>query len=384
MEELSFHEARFSQEEPTRRTSPGRPVPATHRSRRSSPSPAAAQLSTPELCRRAGSGESAGQLHPSAERLSHRAPLGAHLEAGAAGLGLRLDAAAARRPGLPAAGAGAGRRLPALVGEDGGDGVGRVALDEEAVQCGGTLRDGGGLVGGIGLVRVPAVNHAALRDVDAGRAAHPVPAPLRSPPAAARSHLPPARAARPPPCAALPVAPPPATAQPAALPRPLRSFGAHLARNAPLPSPRPPGGARPPHGSQRSLAPSGLPGPVPSTRFASERSLKCFYRKIRLCSLLLAIGKQVSVILCDCRYELGAAQHLPQVWEEDQDCSTAVSAAFQSKLRAAPAASACMPSKYQPLQPVPETVRLTLAVICTPPRLPTVKVHTRCKANHSS
>lgn len=65
-------------------------------------------------------------------------------------------------------------RVAALVGDDRGDGLGRVRLDEKPVQRGGrrALGDGGGLVGGVGLVRVPAVDHPALRDVDAGSAAH--------------------------------------------------------------------------------------------------------------------------------------------------------------------------------------------------------------------
>lgn len=63
--------------------------------------------------------------------------------------------------------------MPALVGDDGGDGLGRIALDEEPVQRGrGALGDGGGLMRGVGFVRVPAVDHPALRDVDAGSAAH--------------------------------------------------------------------------------------------------------------------------------------------------------------------------------------------------------------------
>jgi len=95
-----------------------------------------------------------------------------------AGLRLGLDADvrppnAAALPAVAAARGGVVARVSALEGERGGDGLRRVGLDEESVQRGrGALGDGGGLVGGVGLVRVPAVDHAALRDVDAGSAAH--------------------------------------------------------------------------------------------------------------------------------------------------------------------------------------------------------------------
>lgn len=95
-----------------------------------------------------------------------------YLDAGVAGLGLGLyaDVAAAVLPALPLR---AGPRVPALVRDHGGDRVRRVGLDEEAVQGGRrALRDGGGLVRRVGLVRVAAVDHSALRDVDAGSAAH--------------------------------------------------------------------------------------------------------------------------------------------------------------------------------------------------------------------
>lgn len=99
----------------------------------------------------------------------HTAP---YLDAGVAGLRLGLDADV--RPAcLLAVAARVVARVPVLVGDDGRDGLGRVALDEEPVQRGrGALRDGGGLVRGVGLVRVPAVDHAALGDVDTGSAAH--------------------------------------------------------------------------------------------------------------------------------------------------------------------------------------------------------------------
>lgn len=101
-----------------------------------------------------------------------------YLDAGVAGLRLGLDADvrppnAAALPAVAAARGGVVARVSALEGERGGDGLRRVGLDEESVQRGrGALGDGGGLVGGVGLVRVPAVDHAALRDVDAGSAAH--------------------------------------------------------------------------------------------------------------------------------------------------------------------------------------------------------------------
>lgn len=44
-------------------------------------------------------------------------------------------------------------RVPVLVGDDGRDGLGRIGFDEEPVQRGrGALRNGGGLVGGVGFV----------------------------------------------------------------------------------------------------------------------------------------------------------------------------------------------------------------------------------------
>lgn len=63
--------------------------------------------------------------------------------------------------------------MPALVGDHRGDSLRRIGLDEEAVQGGRrALRDGGGLVRRVGLIGVAAVDHPALRDVDAGSAAH--------------------------------------------------------------------------------------------------------------------------------------------------------------------------------------------------------------------
>lgn len=95
-----------------------------------------------------------------------------YLDAGAAGLslGLRAHVSAAVLSTLPL---GVRPCVPALVGDHGGDGLRRVGLDEEAVQGGRrALRDGGGLVRRVGLIRVAAVDHPALRDVDAGSAAH--------------------------------------------------------------------------------------------------------------------------------------------------------------------------------------------------------------------
>lgn len=192
-----------------------------------------------------------------------------YLDAGVAGLGLRLDAAAARRPGpgrgagvpaLLAAGVAGGWRLPALVGEDGGDGVGSVCLDEEAVQGGRALRDGGGLVGGIGLVRVAAVNQAALRDMDAGGAAHPFPSPLRpaAPPAGRPALLPPAARSG---CGAVAAAH--AAVAPAPAPAPPPAGGAAPAapaHAAPPQHPRPP--ARAASRDPRPVKPLSLPGSV--------------------------------------------------------------------------------------------------------------------------
>lgn len=106
-----------------------------------------------------------------------------YLDATLADLGLRLDATAGVAPAPAQLPARVGRtvrrrrrrrRLATLVGEHRRDRVSRVSLDEEPVQGGGrSLRDGGGLMRRIGLVRVAAVDHAALRDVDAGGAAHP-------------------------------------------------------------------------------------------------------------------------------------------------------------------------------------------------------------------
>lgn len=109
-----------------------------------------------------------------------------YLDAGVAGLRLGLDADV--RPAVVlAVPARVVARVAALVGDDGRDALGRVGLDEEPVQRGrGALRDGGGLVRRVGFVRVPAVDHAALRDVDAGSAAH---ASAQLPPANERRRL---------------------------------------------------------------------------------------------------------------------------------------------------------------------------------------------------
>lgn len=89
-----------------------------------------------------------------------------------AGLSLGLDADLSPAV-LLSAPVGVIPRVAVLVGDDGGDGLRRIRLDEEPVQRGrGALGDSGGLVGGVGFVRVPAVDHPALRDVDAGSAAH--------------------------------------------------------------------------------------------------------------------------------------------------------------------------------------------------------------------
>lgn len=126
-----------------------------------------------------------------------RAP-GIYLDAGVAGLGLGLGAAAAVAPPAPAGGPGGGCRAcaaaaaqlspgPANAGGAAGsgrDGVGGVGLNEKAVQGGrGALRQAGGLAGWVRLIRVPAVDYPALRDVDAGGAAHPSAGIPRAPPA---------------------------------------------------------------------------------------------------------------------------------------------------------------------------------------------------------
>lgn len=98
--------------------------------------------------------------------------LALYLDAGVARLRLGLDAdvSAAVLLAIPVR---VVARVPALVRDDGGDGLGRIGLDEEPVERGrGALGDGGGLVGGVGLVRVSAVDHPALRDMDTGSAAH--------------------------------------------------------------------------------------------------------------------------------------------------------------------------------------------------------------------
>lgn len=75
-----------------------------------------------------------------------------YLDAGVAGLRLGLDADVSTAV-LFAIPVRVVARVPALVGDDGGDGLGRIGLDEEPVERGrGALRDGGGLVGGVGFV----------------------------------------------------------------------------------------------------------------------------------------------------------------------------------------------------------------------------------------
>lgn len=119
---------------------------------------------------------------------------GVYLEVGVVGLGLGLRAAAAVAPPAPAGGRrggcraraaaaaaqlGASPAAPGGAGKPGlaapGDGVGGVGLHREAGQgrCG-ARRQAGAMVGRVGLVRVPTVDHAALRNVDAGGAAHPL------------------------------------------------------------------------------------------------------------------------------------------------------------------------------------------------------------------
>lgn len=75
-----------------------------------------------------------------------------YLDAGVAGLRLGLDANVCPAV-LLAIPVRVVARVPVLVGDDGGDGLGRIGLDEEPVYRGrGALRDGGGLVGGVGFV----------------------------------------------------------------------------------------------------------------------------------------------------------------------------------------------------------------------------------------
>lgn len=121
-----------------------------------------------------------------------------YLDAGVAGLRLGLDADVSPAVLLPIP-ARVVSGVSVLVGDDGRDGLRRVGLDEEPVQRGrGALRDGGGLVRGVGLVRVSAVDHPALRDVDTGSAAHssavpepePEPEPARRGESLGYHHLP--------------------------------------------------------------------------------------------------------------------------------------------------------------------------------------------------
>lgn len=133
-----------------------------------------------------------------------------YLDVGVVGLGLGLRAAAAVAPPAPAGGPRGGRRVgaaaaaqlctagptdPSGAGGSGreapGYGVGGVGLDEEAGLGGwGALRHAGDMAGRVGLVRVPTVDYAALRNVDAGGAAHPLAglprAPVRAPGARTR------------------------------------------------------------------------------------------------------------------------------------------------------------------------------------------------------
>lgn len=103
-----------------------------------------------------------------------------YLDAGVTRLRLGLDADVSTAVVLPVP-VRVVARVAALVGDDGGDGLGRIGLDEEPVERGrGALGDGGGLVGGVGFVRVSAVDHPALRDVDTGSAAHTSAARLRN------------------------------------------------------------------------------------------------------------------------------------------------------------------------------------------------------------
>lgn len=103
---------------------------------------------------------------------------GVYLEVGVVGLGLGLRAAAAVAPPAPAGGRRGGCRARAaaaaaqLGASPAAPGVG---LHREAGQgrCG-ARRQAGAMVGRVGLVRVPTVDHAALRNVDAGGAAHPL------------------------------------------------------------------------------------------------------------------------------------------------------------------------------------------------------------------
>lgn len=87
-------------------------------------------------------------------RFIQRVPLSQplYLDAGVAGLRLGLDADVPSAV-LLAIPARVVARVPTLVGDDGRDGLGRIGLDEEPVERGCVaLRDGGGLVGGVGFV----------------------------------------------------------------------------------------------------------------------------------------------------------------------------------------------------------------------------------------
>lgn len=96
-----------------------------------------------------------------------------YLDAGVGGLRLGLNADVRPAVVLPLPTIRVVARVSVLVGDNGRYGLSRISLDEEPVQSGrGALGDGSGLVGGVRFIRVSAVNHPALRDVDTGGAAH--------------------------------------------------------------------------------------------------------------------------------------------------------------------------------------------------------------------